>query len=235
MGQTVLDWYLEIEGAEIQAGFEDEHGNTTKLVSLDPSSNKLVISSRGLIDVGEGASVSQSHKGRSPLWLYLRETPLTRSGEKIENLAHTINGSNDVSHFHALSADILGSVTYVTGMTGASTTAEDAMTLGQGVCQDHAHIFISACRRAGHPARYISGYLHMDDRVDQDAMHAWAEVWIEDLGWTGFDISNGISPDNRYVRLAVGLDYNQAAPISGLTIGGAGESMKVDIQVQQQQ
>lgn len=101
------------------------------------------------------------------------------------------------------------------------------------MCQDHAHIFIAAARHAGHPARYVSGYLMMDDRVDQDATHAWAEVWIGDLGWTGFDVSNGISPDMRYVRIASGLDYSQASPISGMTFGGSGESIDVNVQVQQ--
>ena len=57
------------------------------------------------------------------------------------------------------------------------------------------------------PARYVSGYLMMDDRVDQEATHAWAEAFVEGLGWVGFDISNGISPDPRYVRVATGRDY----------------------------
>jgi len=85
----------------------------------------------------------------------------------------------------------------------------------------------------GFPARYISGYLMMDDQVAQDATHAWAEVHIIGLGWVGFDISNGISPDDRYVRMATGRDYHDAAPVSGLRMGGAAESLKVDIQVQQ--
>jgi transglutaminase-like putative cysteine protease len=73
----------------------------------------------------------------------------------------------------------------------------------------------------------------MNDRVDQDATHAWAEVWVGDLGWIGFDVSNGISPDMRYVRIATGLDYSQAAPISGMTLGGSGELIDVTVQVQQ--
>jgi transglutaminase-like putative cysteine protease len=85
----------------------------------------------------------------------------------------------------------------------------------------------------GYPARYVSGYLVMDDRVDQEAGHAWAEVHIEGLGWVGFDVSNGVSPDPRYVRVATGLDYGEAAPISGIVYGGRNESMVVQLQVQQ--
>jgi len=112
-------------------------------------------------------------------------------------------------------------------------TAEEAMAGGTGVCQDHAHIFIAAARAGGVPARYVSGYLMMDDRIDQDASHAWAEGYVAGLGWVGFDISNRQSPDERYVRLAVGRDYHDAAPISGLRIGDAQESMIVNLQVQQ--
>jgi transglutaminase-like putative cysteine protease len=83
------------------------------------------------------------------------------------------------------------------------------------------------------PSRYISGYLMMDDRTHQDATHAWAEAYVKDLGWVGFDISNGISPDRRYVRVASGLDYADAAPVSGTRFGTASESMAVQLQVQQ--
>ena len=102
------------------------------------------------------------------------------------------------------------------------------------MCQDHAHVFIAAARLMGYPARYVSGYLMMNDRVHQDASHAWAEAYVDMLGWVGFDVSNGISPDPRYVRVATGRDYREAAPISGLRFGAGGEAMSIDIQVQQQ-
>ena len=95
-------------------------------------------------------------------------------------------------------------------------------------------MFIACARLMGVPARYVSGYLMMDDRVVQDATHAWAEAWLPELGWVGFDISNAISPDTRYVRLATGLDYFEAAPVSGMRFGASGERMSVTVEVQQQ-
>ena len=85
----------------------------------------------------------------------------------------------------------------------------------------------------GFPARYVSGYLLLSDMIDQDASHGWAEAHIAGLGWVGFDVSNGISPDERYVRVATGLDYKEAAPISGMRFGESGESLIVSLQVQQ--
>ena len=108
------------------------------------------------------------------------------------------------------------------------------MAAGHGVCQDHAQIFIAAARALEIPARYVSGYLMMDDRVEQEATHAWAEAWVEGLGWVGFDISNGISPDPRYVRVATGRDYRDAAPITGISYGSAAERLIVDLAVEQQ-
>jgi transglutaminase-like putative cysteine protease len=66
-------------------------------------------------------------------------------------------------------------------------------------------------------------------------MHAWAEAHIEGLGWVGFDVSNAMCPDERYVRVATGLDYSDAAPVIGTRIGGETESLAVQIQVAQQQ
>ena len=73
----------------------------------------------------------------------------------------------------------------------------------------------------------------MNDRIDQEASHAWAEAWLDLLGWVGFDISNGYSPDERYVRVATGRDYRDAAPVSGLRQGPGDESMIVSLQIQQ--
>lgn len=74
----------------------------------------------------------------------------------------------------------------------------------------------------------------LNDRTTQDAMHAWSEAYVAGLGWVGFDVSNGISPDARYVRVATGLDYRDAAPVSGTRIGGTGEVLGVQIEVTQQ-
>ena len=122
---------------------------------------------------------------------------------------------------------------YCSTITTTETTAEEAFKAGVGVCQDHAQIFISVLRHLSIPARYVSGYLLTEDSVSHEASHAWSEVFIKGLGWVGFDVSNGVSPDERYVRLAVGLDSFDAAPIRGIRVGGQNESMLVSLQIQQ--
>lgn len=73
----------------------------------------------------------------------------------------------------------------------------------------------------------------MEGVEEQTASHAWAEAHIDGLGWVGFDAANNICPNDRYVRIATGLDYRDAAPISGVRLGGTVESLAVHINVGQ--
>lgn len=235
-GQSIIDWALEFEGGTVQAEFSDQHGNIVHLVRLDEDCLRLSVESRGHVEIEDLAGIVGEHSGYAPLWLYRWETPLTLPQKGVRALlkSYVKREGDDIHWLHGLSAKIAETVRYEPGNTHVETTAEDALREGVGVCQDHAHIFISAAREAGLPARYVSGYLMMNDRVFQDATHAWAEAYVDGVGWTGFDVSNQISPDARYVRVATGLDYAEAAPISGLTIGGADESIQVDLRVQLQ-
>ena len=190
---------------------------------------------RGEVETQDVSGVVGPHGGHAPLWLYTNPTPLTRPGPTIRKIAQASSedSQGDVPRLHHLMGIVAESVKYETGATDVSTTAEQAAAAGSGVCQDHAHIFVAAARLLGYPARYVSGYLMMNDRVEQAATHAWAEVHLEALGWIGFDPSNAISPDARYVAVATGCDYLDAAPISGLIVGGNTSRLQVTVQVQQ--
>ena len=233
--QKVHKWTLEIDGGKTEVEFEDHHANLVRLISFDEGARTVVVRSHGQVETTDVSGVIGKHGGYAPMWLFLRETPLTQAGTGVRELVREASAAGDtLGQMHALSAQVIGKIRYKTGTTVFSTTAEEAIVHGEGVCQDHAHVFIAAARKMGVPARYVSGYLMMNDRVIQDATHAWAEVFIEDLGWVGFDISNQYSPDARYVRIATGLDYRDAAPVSGVRFGVGSESLNVVVQVQQQ-
>ncbi|MEM8649069.1 MAG: transglutaminase family protein [Pseudomonadota bacterium] len=234
-GQTILDWKIEVEGGKEELRFDDHHNNRVLLVSSDPESTQLVISASGTVETNDTSGITGRHGGYAPLWFFLRQTELTKPGPLIRKLVKSLDTpeAEGVAKLHALSSLIAEQVTYQSGQTATDTTAEEALSTGAGVCQDHAHVFLSAARLLNFPARYVSGYLMLNDRVEQDASHAWVEVHVEGLGWVGFDISNGISPDERYVPVATGLDYNETAPVSGMRFGDSSESMIVSLQVQQ--
>ncbi|MEJ6389016.1 transglutaminase family protein [Gymnodinialimonas ulvae] len=235
-GQSVEMWDMHVEGGQIETSFSDQNRNTVTLVSFAPDATEVTIACKGVVATGDTAGMIGKHAGFAPLWYFQRSTDLTRPGPNVQSLIKDLHDDieEDLPRLHALSARVRETVSYEIGRTTSQTSAEGAIEIGAGVCQDHAHIFLSAARALGHPARYVSGYLMMDDRVHQDASHAWTEVHVPSLGWVGFDISNGISPDPRYVRVATGLDYAEAAPIAGIHYGAEGEAMAVDIQVAQQ-
>ena len=234
-GQRVLSWELTFKGGNVESTFSDQYENIVHLVRMDEGATQLTLASEGRVEMADMKGVIGPHEGFAPLWLFKRDTPLTTPGKGIGKLIKAIRKSpaQDIEKLHALSQNIGSHVRYELGTTDTMTTAEEAIKAKSGVCQDHSHIFIAAARKLGFPARYVSGYLMMTDRIAQDATHAWAEAHIPDLGWVGFDVSNQISPDARYVRVATGLDYSDSAPISGITLGGREDSISVDVQVQQ--
>lgn len=236
-GQSVVSWDVSYEGAKREAEYKDHHGNLVALTSLNPDQTLLSITCKGVIETQSNLGVVGKHTDYAPLWYFVRPTSLTSPGPRIEALIEALGNDFDdaLAQMHALSALIVTKVAYQPGETNAETTSEAALGIGRGVCQDHAQIFVSAARRMGFPARYVSGYLMMNDRTEQDATHAWAEVHLDGLGWVGFDISNGISPDDRYVRIATGRDYRDAAPIAGMRFGNDDETLTVSIQIQQDQ
>jgi transglutaminase-like putative cysteine protease len=233
--QRVLRWETVVEGGQKEVSFDDSHRNRVDLVSFAPGTTEITVTSRGEVDLAPNHGVVGPHAGFMPLWMFDRVTPLTKAGPGIRRLAAAVAGeANVLARMHLLMASVRDAVRYEAGHSHAGTTAEEALQAGYGVCQDHAHVFIACARAMGIPARYVSGYLHMPDRVDQEAMHAWAEAHVPDLGWVGFDPPNDICPDMGHVRVATGLDYHDAAPVSGTRFGAGGESLTVTVAVQQQ-
>ena len=231
--QTVLSWSLDIAGAREEVCFIDHFGNDTRLLSVSGEPHAIEIEAHGEVEVRDTSGVTGAHSGFAPLWLFQSATPLTGAGPRVTEIARAVSGGNDLERLHALSLAIRERVAYRVGATDAGTSAEDAVAAGEGVCQDHSHIFLAAARLLGFPARYVSGYLMLDDTTDQVATHAWAEAHVAGLGWVAFDVSNGISPDGRYVRLATGRDYRDAMPVSGIRLGAAQERLEVHITVEQ--
>ena len=230
-GQHVVSWQTSVTGAGRQAVYTDHFGNRVELVSINDGAQSINIMAMGEVETEERNGVFGPHIGYVPLWLYLRETPLTKAGKHARELVRAVEGEGELEKMHSLMSAIVETVEYKKGVTGAETAAEQALELKAGVCQDFAHIFISTARHLGLPARYVSGYM-LDGSLEA-ASHAWAEAYIQGLGWVGFDPANEICPDERYVRVASGLDYSDTAPVSGMRIGTAPEMITVTVSVEQ--
>lgn len=238
-GQSVESWSIDLEGARHEASYDDENGNHVTLISFVPGVREVVIACKGVVLTADNAGIVGKQRGHLPLWHFTEQTRLTRGGARMKALVAALQeglaaGEDTLARLHALSDRVREAVVYEPGHTDVASTAEQVLEAGRGVCQDQAHVFIGAARMLGIPARYASGYLMMDDRVEQDASHAWAEAYVAGLGWVGFDVANAICPDARYVHLATGSDYTAAAPITGIGYGARDEAMEVSLAVEQQ-
>jgi transglutaminase-like putative cysteine protease len=235
--QYVVNWRIDLsEDCELHQ-HEDAFGNVTHFFTAEGPFTRLSIAVDGEIDTQDTNGVVAGAVERFPPALFLRETDLTLADPAIVEFAEATragSGVDTLALLHELLRDVHGKVTYDPDPTQAATTAAEAFKLRRGVCQDLAHIFIAAARQLGVPARYVGGHLYRDDGVTaQDAGHAWAEAYVDRLGWIGFDPANKVCATDAHVRVAMGLDYLSAAPVRGTRLGGSGETMTVTVQVAQ--
>ena len=236
--QTVIAWDVAVPGAQRGAMFRDGAGDLIATMSVRGLISELEITVTGEVVTHDLAGVLRGHRETVPPMVYLRHTRATRPDRAIEELAReTVSGTGSVlEQAHALSAAVLQAVAYMPGQTQAETTAAEALAQGCGVCQDHAHLMVAAAISVEIPARYVAGYLYSAAGDEMaEASHAWAELYVPDLGWVGFDASNQSSPDENYIRLGSGYDAVDAAPIRGVSQGAGMERLDVDVAVEQVQ
>lgn len=237
-GQRVKNWNIRVNGHLHRV--DDTFGNIAHMLVIDSPHREINIVATGEVETG---LATEPEAEVLPLAIYLRHTPLTMSHAGIDSFAAAYAGhvGTDIGLLDDMVLAILGRVPYVRSSTAVNTTAAASFDLGSGVCQDHAHIFITCCRSLGVPARYVSGYLFTEDTegVPPSAKghlmesHAWADAYVPEAGWISFDVSNGVRASEYHVRLATGLDYKDASPVSGVRIGGGLETMEVSVEVQQ--
>ncbi|MCY3878328.1 MAG: transglutaminase family protein [Rhodobacteraceae bacterium] len=233
--QQVQSWDTQIVGGVRQLEQKDQFGNHVQLVAISPGSHEIRVESFGTVGTLSATPDKVADQGSLPLWIYCRPTRQTEAGRAVKSIVagFDLEQLNCRQGLQRLSQQVLQRIPYTHNLTHAGTTAEDAARTKAGVCQDHAHVFIAICRMHKLPVRYVGGYLLTTDRTQHEAGHAWVEVHLKGAGWVGFDISNGVKPDDRYVRTAVGRDYADAAPITGVRRGPGIEQLEVDVRIRQ--
>ena len=260
-GQQVENWKVTVNEEAVSPLVFSDLGDREALWRCDEALDRLDIVAEGRIITRDTAGVVRGLPGNVPPGIYRRVTDLTKADEAIRSLITDLHQDDTLAMLHALMGQIHERVSYLTGSTTASTSAADVLKQGKGVCQDHAHLFLAACRAADIPARYITGYLKPDaenglsatgasaQSQDTDGQsqsqtanddqlletHAWAEAWVDGIGWIGFDPSNDVCPTEHYVRLCSGLDAVGAAPIRGNVLGETRESLEVSVAIGQSQ
>jgi transglutaminase-like putative cysteine protease len=232
--QFVRRWRIEVDAdCRLDKG-EDAFGNITHMFSVEGPIAAMSVTTEGEIETTDRNGMVSDTVERFPLSFWKRPSALTEPTLDIRRFARDISmseGGDPFAAAHAINTTINREFTFLLGETDATTPASKVLSQKKGVCQDFAHLFIAAMRSLDRPARYVSGYYLLDDRDMQEAGHAWAEVHLPGYGWVSFDPANNVCGTERHVRLAIGPDYLDAAPIRGSRTGGTGEELTVAIEV----
>lgn len=231
--QHTLSWNISTPGQ--RHPFKDAFGNSCHMLTITQPHNEVRIVVEGRIDILPLERGRLTEKGELSPLVFTMPTHLTQPDDAIIDFARKalpdrMRGSAD---FLTLAEAIEDAVSYQTGATDVTSTAADALRLRRGVCQDHAHLFLACCHAVNTPARYVSGYIDSGSTQSAES-HAWVDVWVEEdgfAGWVSIDVTHAKLQSGGLCRLAVGRDYDSAAPIRGIRRGGGVESLSVDVGV----
>lgn len=174
---------------------------------------------------------------RERVWPFLQDSSRVMKTPEMwrQTVDVTSGGGSVFEQACAVMAWIHAEFIYEPGATEVNTKLVEAFKLKRGVCQDYTHVMLGMCRSVGVAARYASGYLYngpTDSLVGAQASHAWCEVYLPAAGWIGFDPTNNTLADERYVKLAVGRDYDDVAPVVGSYQGTGHCHMEVFVEVE---
>ena len=162
--------------------------------------------------------------------------PLDRDWHQELGALPLASGDDLVAYVDALTRYLRGRFRYAPNVTSVDTPLAEFVRHGSGVCQDYAHAMLAVCRTAGIPARYVSGYVHPHPHTDEtllgaEGSHAWVEAFLPGNGWVGYDPTNGCAVGEAHVKIAVGRDYDDVPPVSGLRRGGGKGALDVEVRV----
>lgn len=232
-GQHVVRWRIDVDQDVRLSQSEDAFGNISHAFTAIGSIESLRVRVEGEVETHDNAGVLHGVVERFPVALYLRDTDLTQADASIQDFARRSAGAAEggLAVCHALMQAIHERVEVNPDPKQPAAGLTQAFAAGSGVAQDVSHLFIACARTLGLPARYVSGLLWQPPTQQGNATHAWAESYIEGLGWVGFDPALSVCPTVHHIRVAVGLDYLGAAPVRGAHYGGEGESLEVSVDI----
>lgn len=231
--QTVIDWRIDVDcDARLRTGL-DGYGNPTTMLYIDGPIEALELTVRGEVITEDQAGVVRgAHEPLPPLY-FTRATPSTSICDTTRDFSRMMRGSDWLERVHALNAAVGSAIKIEPGRGPVGRTPGEILESGHGTTRDAAHLLVAVARASGCPSRIVSGHsLHGPNRGHRRSAHYWAEINIDRLGWVGLDPSSGFSPDESYVRVAVGLDAYDCTPVSGTRTGGGVEELDVDIRVE---
>lgn len=235
IGQNVADWRIDVDCDARLKHLTDGFGNVVSMLYLAGPVELIGLRVTGEVLTEDRAGVVSGAIESLPPAVYTRATELTAADDVIRALAEENRSTpgNELSRAHSLNTAVHELIRGTPERSPIVRSASEVIAAGSGCSMDMAHVLVAAARAAGFAARFVTGYIYRDDpdHGHRQASHFWAEFDVPGYSWIGFDPINDQCPDDRYVRVAKGLDFRDAAPISGARVGGGHEVLNVGVDV----
>lgn len=230
--QRPVSWQISTPGRRHE--FVDAFGNISHMLTITGIHNEVRIVAAGTVNVAPLDRGRMADTGSLSPLVFTVPSRLAPTDAALTDFANKhLRPDARSGDLLGLAEAIRGTVAYRSGATAVTTTASDALRLGQGVCQDHAHLFIACCHVHNIPARYVSGYIDPGNTSHAES-HAWVDVWVDEVdfsGWISIDVTHARFAGDSHCRLAIGRDYDSAAPVRGVRHGGGIETLSVEVDV----
>ncbi len=229
----------------------DYFGNPVAFLSIDDTHDELIVTSSCLVDTTDRPTAFGPYADRPWEQFSVRsrpgdlvavefslDSPLVSASPRMADMAAEAftPGRSLSDATSALSSLVHQSFRFKPGSTDVTTTIDEVLDLGEGVCQDFSHVMIGCLRSMGIPAAYVSGYLETEPPPGKerltgvDRTHAWVSVYVGDETWVGIDPTNDQMAGPRYITTARGRDYSDVPPLKGVIYTDAEES-KLTVEV----
>lgn len=229
-GQRCLYFRLTTEPQDQVLQYTDPFGNEVHHYDVIQPHQKLRVTATSEVSTAELYMADSSTLMPLDEFNYLSPTKYApHTPDLVEFSASRKTTDAPLDTALAFMGAIFENLVYEKGATDVRTTADKALYLGRGVCQDFSHIMLAACRIQSIPARYVSGYLYNNGHTS--ASHAWVDVLVPERGWVSLDPTHNREQTGQYVRVAVGRDYADVPPTRGIFKGNAKEKMDVEVSV----
>jgi transglutaminase-like putative cysteine protease len=210
--QYVLRWRV---GVDLDASLkprEDAFGSVLHCLGWHRPVEAVTIAASGEVETSDAIGVVRGAVDPLPADMYLRPSPLAQANAALREFAEGVGPGEPLARLHELMGMLNKEIVFTPGF-GGQAPASEVFALKKGGAADFAHAFVACARGWGVPARVVTGYRVAEAPQETTEMFAWAEALSPGLGWVGFDAVHDLCPNDRYVRVAVGLDAKDAAPV----------------------
>jgi transglutaminase-like putative cysteine protease len=220
--QVVVSWRIEPSVDGRLRSQEDAFGNLVHHFQADGPFEHIQLRVEGVVETTDVTGFVRGAAEPMPDRIFLRDTALTRADEAMALFARKIGrvSQSPLEQLHAL-MDALHAEMRMDDEAFGDEKAASAFARRKGSAVDVAHIFCGCARELGIPARFVAGYAAIDGALAQ--RHAWIEAGLAEYGWIGFDPGQNQCPTDRHVRVAVGIDHDDAAPFRTARTGGGAD------------